>query len=461
MKSFKELCEAINLLDFALWQGYTVVKASSTRRNPVLRGPEGDVIVLKNTEHNDTARYFNATEGQNTTDRGNLIEFTRHRVGSLFPAEEGHSVYHTVNKVLHQYLNIPLEERTFSQLFTAGDKRPFDVRLYDLKPVLPGNSYLHGRGIGDRITDAPAFKGRIYTNLYNGVEHVSFPFYGGDNRTIIGLNFRSADTNKNAASSNRASGIWTSNLPRQVARIVIAESPIDCLSYAALQAGQGRANAADDTLYVATFGRPSLEHGETLNAILQKARAAGKLTTGLQLITAFDNDYSGQLFSVNEANYVSDGSYVVRAGINFRTKEIEVHIWDGGLLTDSERVMLGLRPDAPAARTLYGLPAQSNSPLFEESARVFVETLKKTTGEEMIRVAQLPKGLLVKADAIPENARALNRAFHAAFEKSQVLKVKPAIPRRKDFNEDLTAAQAVMQRVAQPKSKTNPKARRI
>ena len=111
--SFTELEQKINLLEFAIYNGYNLDKSKSTRRNPVLKGSNGDVLVLKNTDQNHAARYFNGSEGSNTTDRGNVIEFVKHRIGSLFPFTANLSIYANVNKVLHDYLNIPLEQKQY------------------------------------------------------------------------------------------------------------------------------------------------------------------------------------------------------------------------------------------------------------------------------------------------------------------------------------------------------------
>src|SRR4051812_38590642 len=110
-KTFAELKGEINLLEFALYNGYRLDKSSSSRRNPVLKGGNGETLVLKNTGQNDTARYFNATEGYNTADKGNIIDFVKQRIGTVFPSEPGLSLFGNVNKVLHQYLNIPVRSR--------------------------------------------------------------------------------------------------------------------------------------------------------------------------------------------------------------------------------------------------------------------------------------------------------------------------------------------------------------
>ena len=449
MKSFQELCDSINLLDFAIHSGYRVVKESSTRKNPVLKGPDGDVIVLKDTGVAGNCRYFNASEGQGTPDRGNLIEFTKQRIGSLFPLEGGERIFSSVNKVLHDYLNIPFEQRQNSRGLDFGgarrEERPFDLRLYNLKAIKERNNYLEQRGLGITMLTSNAFKGRVYTNLYNGIENVAFPLYGGDNKTIIGLNFRSDDVNKNASASNRAAGIWTGNIPQKIERIVITESPIDCMSYAALAnrtaetkgAEPGYENYNDRTLYVATFGRPSLEHGSTLAGILEKAKGAGKLSADVHLINAFDNDYTGQMFSLNETNFSSDGSYIIRAGVNFKQKEIEVNVWNRDKLSDKDLLMMGYREEEGGGRRVLNLKVRRDPTGFLECGVRFVSTLKESINEEMLKVSVTEKGLSIKAEAIPETARALNRAFCATFGPLQVMVTKVAIPQKKDFNEDL------------------------
>lgn len=441
MKSFQELCDNINLLDFAMDNGYRVVRESSTRRNPVLKGPDGDVIVLKDTGIAGDCRYFNASEGMGTTDRGNLIEFTKQRIGTLFPLEGGERIFSSINKVLHDYLNIPFEQRAGSRGTDFGSaagsrEGTFEPKLYNLKEVKGVNAYLQSRGISPELLRTPEFKGRVWTNIYNGQEHVAFPFYGGDNKAIIGLNFRSGDVNKNAAASNRAAGLWTSNIPSQIEYVVITESPIDCISYSALADGKHK----DNTLYVATFGRPSLEHGATLAGILEGAKGAGKLKEdgeGIKFITAFDNDYTGQMFSLNEGNFTSDGSYIVRAGVDFKKREIEVHIWNTAKLTDRDKLMIGYRDEEGGARRVVGGESREDNAVFMKCAASFEAALKNTINEEMLSVCVTEKGMSVRVDAIPETARALNRAFCASFNPLQVMEQIPVIPRSKDFNEDL------------------------
>lgn len=158
--SFIELEQKINLLEFAIYNGYNLDKSKSTRRNPVLKGGNGDVLVLKHTDQNHTARYFNASEGSNTTDRGNVIEFVKHRIGSLFPSSENLSIYANVNKVLHEYLNIPLEQKQYDfNKIPDNLIKEFDVNLYGLKKLNTTNEYLNKiRGISQETINQEVFK---------------------------------------------------------------------------------------------------------------------------------------------------------------------------------------------------------------------------------------------------------------------------------------------------------------
>ncbi|MBK7883450.1 MAG: toprim domain-containing protein [Chitinophagaceae bacterium] len=432
--SFIELEQKINLLEFAIYNGYNLDKSKSTRRNPVLKGGNGDVLVLKHTDQNHTARYFNASEGSNTTDRGNVIEFVKHRIGSLFPSSANLSIYANVNKVLHEYLNIPLEQKQYDfNKIPDNLIKEFDVNLYGLKKLNTTNEYLNKiRGISQETINQEVFKNRIFLNNYKGKEYVVFPFYGNDNKTICGLNFKAEnEQSKNALYSDKLKGVWTSKIPDKIETVFICEHPIDAISYSELY-------PSNNTLFVSTFGRPNDDQLSTLTNILEAN--ATKINSNTIFKTGFDNDFSGQSFALQNANFFSIGNYFLTHVVDNNKGIVSLNIYNTDKLSNNEKQMLHINTtDGFSCSKIFDKinTKDNNVNTFTECASQFKIDVENKLGREVVNIKIDDKKLSVEAAKIPQVMKVLNESFNTNFDKLQVTKIVPMIPTFKDFNEDL------------------------
>lgn len=431
--TFLELEQKINLLEFALYNGYNLDKIKSTRRNPVLTGGNGDVLVLKNADQNHTARYFNASEGSSTTDRGNVIEFVKQRIGSLFPSDTNLSLYANVNKILHDYLNVPLEQKQYDFNKIPDNKiKEFDVNLYGLTKLGSNNEYLNKvRCISPETINEDVFKNRIFLNYYHGKEYVVFPFYNSDNKTICGLNFKAENEHsKNALHSNKLKGIWTSKIPVKIDTVFICEHPIDAISYSEL-------HSSNNTFFVSTFGRPNQEQLYTLTNILEAN--ATKISVDTVFKIGFDNDFSGQSFGLQTANYFSKGNYFLTHAVDNGKSVVNINIYDIDKLSNNEKQMLHINTDGFSCSKVFSEinSKHINENSFSDCANTFKIDLDNKLGKEAINIKIEDKKISVEALKIPQVMRALNESFNNSFEKLQVTKVISVVPKNKDFNEDL------------------------
>lgn len=312
--SFIELCDKISLLEFAINHDYKIDKKKSTRKNPVLVGFNGEKIVLKNVDDNAKMRYFSTDDAR---DNGNLIEFVKQRIGTVFQADRSKSLYANVNDVLHKYLNIPVSERqTALADFNTEHKSAvqFTRDLYQIQPYdTETNAYLHeARGLKDKTVNHEYFKDKIFTNSWNNNTFTVFPIYDYSASQIIGLNFRDEQVNTNASGSNREEGLWISNPPDKIERIYLVESPIDALSHYQI-------HHPENALYIANFGGFAPEQYESIInslAYFKDRFAEGQLPT---IAMGFDNDLQGYKYNLQTMNRFSNGDVqvnVVKQGAN-------------------------------------------------------------------------------------------------------------------------------------------------
>jgi len=134
----------------------------------------------------------------------------------------------------------------------------------------------HERGVPADVLLAPRFAGRMRIDSRG---NTVFPHF--DAAGLCGYEIKNCGYSGFAAGGQK--GLWFSHAQPDDRRLVLTESAIDALSYAALFA-----DAEDQTRYASLGGKPS-----SRQAALVQATVA-KLPAGAEIVAAFDADDAGR-----------------------------------------------------------------------------------------------------------------------------------------------------------------------
>ena len=263
----------INLVDFAIAQGFSIDKKASSTNSVSLRNEIGEKIVVRPvTEGHDV--YFTPN---NFLKSGTVIDFVQQ--------------FHQVNlgqarKILRDYLGQTqqtgkvgrqrrprLPQHVMSTL-KSSSKTDAPVFVAQNYPNLWRHDYLERRGITPQLLQGDRFKNQAKLDDRN---NATFPYR--DLGRITGFELRNFDFK--GFSKGGSKSLWRSNQQPDDSQLVIVESPIDALSFHQLH-GDRR------TRYIATGGTISQRQQELieveLRAIAQKSGV---------IILATDNDEAG------------------------------------------------------------------------------------------------------------------------------------------------------------------------
>lgn len=240
--NFNDLKQNINLISYAASLGYSIDKEKTTRHSAVLKNAKNDKIVV--SKKNGIWVYFSVGDDG---DNGTIIDFVKNRT-SLELGEIGKSLegFNPDNISLNNEVSIN-EQR-------YNPKRI--EKVFNNCKTISSHQYLDGRGIRTDIIASNRFKDTIYTDAYN---NVAFPHF--KKKKICGLELKSNDLSLMVRGSEKT--LWRSNFSKSDEALIIAEAPIDALSYQALF-------SLEKAFFVATSGGVSngqielIEH--TLNA---------------------------------------------------------------------------------------------------------------------------------------------------------------------------------------------------
>lgn len=439
-KTFNELCAEINLMEFALNNGYNLSKDKSSSKNPVLIGPNGEHLVLKNIDNNTNARYFNALEGTTTKDKGNVIEFVKQRIGTDFKADRNLSVYANVSKILNDYLNIPTEKLSYKyqnveQTTDNKESQNFILDLYSLKKFnADGYTYLETeRKIPTAILESELFKNRIFISEYRGKEFVTFPYYEHTGKQIDGLNFRDNQTNTNARNSNKSNSVWMSEPPQKIEKIIVTESPIDAISHAAL-------NNHQNTLYVSTFGNPTL--GQYQSIIHSLKYFEDRIDKETSLSFAYDKDTKGNVFALQAYNSISNGNFFVSTEEDKKEGTISILVapFKEGSENISRSIFLQKNLFLPLA-ALKNIDTSNGNCEGIEHLRNGINKLieiENINGKSEISVENIiGQGIKIKSVANTYLMEQIHEAFVKAMKNDMLVSVILERSENKDYNIDL------------------------
>ena len=279
-QELQQLKQDINLVDFAVTQGYTKNTKRSTLHSIRLEHSNGDRIIVKPDPHRiDT--YFSP---RNSNDNGTVIDFLHHRqslrLSEMRQLLKDYSVKESrsqkqrtqrslIPPVVEQYLNEKEE-----LLKAESERRQQQHWQQSLQPI-KSHQYLIGeRKIFSKTLSSGRFYGQVFKDERN---NAVFPYTDGDR--ITGYELRNKDFQGFQKGGKKS--LWLSNHREEDTRLVIVESPIDAMSYHQL-------NPHRDNRYLATGGTISNNQKELIKQQfnLVNSRFA-------EVIIATDNDEGG------------------------------------------------------------------------------------------------------------------------------------------------------------------------
>lgn len=269
-----EAFKAINLLSFAASYGYVLDRKASSRNSAIMVGGTDkaarDKIVIAKASGGHYV-YFCVHD---PSDHGSIIDFVQRRSGGTLG---------DVRKCLRPWIGTsssPPPTLASAPRFPELQPLSRDIagvraRYEAMRPLSGGrHDWLTGaRALPPALLADPLFATRIRVD---GRGNAVFPHWnrGG----ICGYSLKNAGFTGFAKGG--AKGLWCSTIRQDDSRLVIAESAIDALSYAALFGAGG-------TRFISMAGQVSPEQCALVASAMRKLPAPG------EIILAFDHDKAG------------------------------------------------------------------------------------------------------------------------------------------------------------------------
>lgn len=253
----------IDLREFAVSLGYEIDPRESWRGSAVLRRGADKIVVRRRT--NGHYVFFSVRDER---DHGTIIDFLQRRrkvsLGEMRP-------------MLRTWAG-GSELPQLSRWQPTGKDRLRVTEAYRGMAMASRHAYLEReRGIPATVLSSPRFANRM---RLDGRGNAVFPHF--DRQGLCGYEIKNRGFTGFAAGAEK--GLWFSRTRAEDRRLVLAESAIDALSYAALFP-----DAEDRTRYASLAGKPSVKQSELLQATL------AKLPEGSEIIAAFDADPGGRI----------------------------------------------------------------------------------------------------------------------------------------------------------------------
>jgi len=267
LESFKT---AIDLRVYASEaEGYALDRKESWRGSSVLRHPNGDKIIVKK-DHDGHYVYFSVRD---ETDNGSIIDFVQKRRGGTLGQ---------VRQILRPWVGGQKTAAVSLPLFPALQATTKDrmevERQYRMMDDACRHAYLEAeRRLPASLLAAPRFAGRIKSDRRG---NAVFPHF--DQNGLCGYEIKNSGYTGFARGGEK--GLWFSRTESADDCLVICESAIDALSYAALF-------PAVATRYASIGGQMNKRQPALVAAVL------AKLPSKAQIIAATDNDADGLVYA--------------------------------------------------------------------------------------------------------------------------------------------------------------------
>ncbi|WP_050769464.1 DUF3991 and TOPRIM domain-containing protein [Blastopirellula marina] len=258
----------INFCQYASSRGFTLDPKQSSRSSAVMRHANGDKLIVARSPNRHWI-YFNVHDSR---DRGTIIDFVQIR-DRLSLGEVRKELRPWIGR--HETITV-VKPPSFPELTPVEHDvtRVLDVWI-KAQSISGSHVYLEQmRKIPPAVLSDPIFADRIRIDDRG---NALFPHFGGDG--LCGFEIK--NNNFTGFSPGGVKGLWCSRLQADDRKLVICETAIDALSYAALF-------GAKRTRLVSTAGQISPVQAKLLQS------AAEKLPCNGEIVLAMDNDPGGR-----------------------------------------------------------------------------------------------------------------------------------------------------------------------
>ena len=253
----------IDLRQFAVSLGYEIDRRESWRGSTVLRRGT-DKIVVKRSGNGHYVFFSVRDDG----DHGTVVDFLQRRQ---------HLSLGAVRQILRPWLGRPSAPSQFPKLEPASPDRMRVESAYRRMVNAQRFPYLEGeRCVPAAVLLSPRFARRM---RIDSLGNTVFPHF--DAAGLCGYEIKNRGFTGFAAGGQK--GLWFSHAQPADRRLVLAESAIDALSYAALFP-----DTKDQTRYASLGGKASSRQIALVEATV------AKLPAGAEIVAAFDADDAGR-----------------------------------------------------------------------------------------------------------------------------------------------------------------------
>lgn len=256
----------INLSAYAATEGFMLDRKKSSRNSAIMRSSTGDKIIVARFPNQHWV-YFSVHDD---FDKGTIIDFVQNRKGGSIGE---------VRRTLRPWLQgkgldaIDIASYVSELEPITRDLASVRARYEAMMSISEAPAYLKTRCLPEKLVLHPRFSDRIRIDQH---KNVIFPHFN-----LLGLcGYEVKNQNFTGFAPGAEKGLWGSHLDASDSQLVICETAIDALSYAAL-------HEIERTRFISTAGALNPAQPELL------ARAMKKLPEGGKIVLALDNDEGG------------------------------------------------------------------------------------------------------------------------------------------------------------------------
>ena len=253
----------VDLRQFAVSLGYELDRRESWRGSTVLRRGADKIVVKRNP--NGHYVFFSVRDD---LDHGTIVDFLQRRQNLNLGA---------VRQILRPWIGRSATPPQFPALEPSSTNRMRVECAYRRMAHAQRFPYLEGeRRVPAAVLLSPRLAGRMRIDSRG---NTVFPHF--DSEGLCGYEVKNRGFTGFAAGGQK--GLWLSHAQPHDRRLVLAESAIDALSYAALFP-----DAEDQTRYASLGGKPSSRQTGLVHATI------ARLPEGAEIVAAFDTDQAGR-----------------------------------------------------------------------------------------------------------------------------------------------------------------------
>ncbi|MEO9474612.1 MAG: toprim domain-containing protein [Cyclobacteriaceae bacterium] len=275
--NFESIKQNIDLREYAEFLGYKVDPKKSTRSSTVMTLDHADKVVISKRGGNWV--YFSVYDDN---DNGSILDFVKNRTDK--------NVFQAANELSSWINENPITQKNLKYRQCDSKPDPYRIsRLFNFcKPAI-NHAYLQNRGISNSVISSPRFYGRIHQDQF---KNAVFPHF--TKGQICGLELKGDNADLFVRGSQKT--LWRSNSLHDDHTLIIAETPIDAISYHMIF-------NLKNALYTATCGGLSKKQASILEQLISR------LLWVKTIIFITDNDKGGDRIADQLLNVISQSGF--------------------------------------------------------------------------------------------------------------------------------------------------------